>query len=154
MRSDLIKSDIIHEFLIPLQIISLAKKELRGKVRLQKLIFLTQEKSKQKLDFNFEPAPLGPLSDHVNYMLVKMNELGLIEERKELTKSGNDVFCYKITSSGNKLLEFASASNMLNNDTVEAINSVYREYGTMPYVDLLNYVHEAYPKYHLKNITI
>ena len=71
-------TNLLDEFPVPLEIIA-HDNEIRGKVRLQKLVFLSQIHLGKKYNYDFEPAPLGPLSDHVNYLLGRMTELGVIE---------------------------------------------------------------------------
>ena len=139
--------------MVPLEIISLAD-EIRGKVRLQKLVFLSQISLGEKYDYKFEPAPLGPLSDHVNYILRRMTELGVIEEKIKSTHSGNDVYCYNITDRGEKFLESAKHNEVLNQKEIKTINSVYQKYGKMSYVKLLDFVHSEYPEYHLKEVML
>ena len=87
---------------IPLEIISCG--EIRGKVRLQKLVFLSQDLLKKKHDYGFAPAPLGPLSDSLNYLVGIMEESGMIEENIKSTRSGNSVYCYNITDIGKQIL--------------------------------------------------
>lgn len=146
----MIDGQITKNILIPLQIISLAEKiPLRGKIRLQKLVFLTQEKSKRKFDYDFEPAPLGPLSEVLNTSIATMKELGFIEEAVEMTRSGNDVYCYSITEFGLDFLKFGIKSGLLLPEIKKASDAVFKEYGRMPYVQLLDFVHDEYPEYKL-----
>lgn len=146
-------ANLLDEFTIPLEIISRGD-EIRGKVRLQKLVFLTQVSLGKKYDYGFEPAPLGPLSDRVNYLLRRMAELGVVEESIESTKSGNDVYCYKITDAGHEILGHVKKLKMLSQKEIEKIDSVYEKYGNMPYVELLDFVHAKYPHYHVKEIKL
>lgn len=146
-------TNLLDEFTVPLEIIS-HDDEIRGKVRLQKLVFLSQIHLGGKYDYDFEPAPLGPLSDYVNYLLVRMTELGVIEENIKSTSSGNDVYCYKITNTGKKFLASAKQNGVLNQKEIKTIDSVYKKYGKMSYVKLLDFVHTKYPEYHLKEVTL
>ncbi|MDH3617563.1 MAG: Panacea domain-containing protein [Nitrosopumilus sp.] len=146
-------TNLLDEFPIPLEIIS-HDSEIRGKVRLQKLVFLSQVQLGKKYDFEFEPAPLGPLSDRVNYLLGRMTELGIIEEKIKSTASGNDVYCYRITATGKKFLESAKQNKVLSKEEIKTIDSVFKKYGKMSYVELLDLVHKKYPEYHLKEVTL
>lgn len=145
--------NLLDEFAFPLEIISHAD-EIRGKIRLQKLIFLSQTSLKEKYDYGFEPAPLGPLSDHVNYLLGRMTELGVVEENIKSTPSGNNVYCYKITDAGKKILGYAKKSRVLSQKDIKKIDTVYKKFGEMSYVKLLDFVHKTYPEYHLKDVTL
>lgn len=146
-------TNLLDEFPVPLEIIA-QDSEIRGKVRLQKLVFLSQIDLGEEYDYEFEPAPLGPLSDHVNYLLGRMTELGIIKENIKSTPSGNDVYCYEITDTGEKFLESAKHNGVLNQKEVKIIDSVYKKYGKMSYVKLLDFVHNEYPEYHLKEVTL
>ena len=146
-------TNLLNEFSVPLEIIS-HDDEIRGKVRLQKLVFLSQTRLGKRYDYDFEPAPLGPLSDHVNYLLGRMTELGIIEENIRTTSSGNDVYCYKITDTGEEILEFVKHNGVLSKKEIRTIDSVYKKYGKMSYVKLLDFVHDKYPEYHLKDVTL
>lgn len=146
-------TNLLDKFPIPLEIIS-HDEEIRGKVRLQKLVFLTQSHLGEKYNYNFEPAPLGPLSDHVNYLIGRMTELGVIEEKVKSTPSGNDVYCYNITDTGKKFLASAKRNGVLSQKEIKVIDTVYKKYGKMSYVELLDFVHNEYPEYHLKEVTL
>jgi len=138
--------------LIPLKIIALAgNKSLRGRIRLQKLVFLSQIKAKQDGLFYFEPAPFGPLSNELNDTISQLSSLDLIDEIVESTQSGNDVYCYKITNEGSLFLETGIKAGNLPTILNSAIESVYNEFGEMPYVDLLEYVHNKYPDFKLED---
>ena len=145
-------ANLIEELLTPLQIISCG--EIRGKVRLQKLVFLSQNLLKKKYNYEFMPAPLGPLSNNLNYLLGIMEESGMIEENTKSTSSGYSVYCYKITDIGKQILSSAKQQKILSVAAVKTISSVYNQYGNMPYVELLNFIHGKYPEYHLKQITL
>ncbi len=137
--------------LVILEIISHSDNHLRGKTRLQKLVFLTQEDNGAAINYDFEPAPLGPLSEDVNYQIMKLKELDLVEETVESTESGNSVFCYRLTGTGREVLH--NGKKQADFKTMEKIiKRVYDKYGTMPYIKLLDFVHKTYPNYHLKGI--
>jgi len=138
--------------LVPLKIIALAgNKTLRGRIRLQKLVFLSQIKAKEESLFYFEPAPFGPLSNELNDAVSQLASLDLIDEIAESTSSGNDVYCYKITDEGSLFLETGIKAGNLPSALNTAIESVYDEFGQMPYVELLEYVHNKYPDFKLED---
>lgn len=127
--------------------ISLAGKSLTGKTRLQKLIFLSQEEFKGKFDFDFEPAPLGPLSYRLLDTVDELKKIGLLNEIKDFTDLGNRVYRYELTSEGKKVLQMGIDSKIITEDILKANKGVMKEYGDMPHVELLDYVHEKYPDY-------
>ncbi len=143
----------MNQNLIPLKLISLAgDKTLRGKVRLQKLVFLSQERIEGGTMFQFGPAPLGPLSDDLNGAINQLVGIGLIEEIVESTSSGNDVYCYHITKEGTLYLEAGKNAGSIPSSVDSVIESVYEEYGEMQYVELLDYIHDEYPEYKLGDL--
>ncbi len=107
---------------------------------------MSQQKAKRKFDYDFESAPFGPLSFKLNYTLERIKKLGLINESLEYTYSGNKVICYSLTKEGKELLDFG-ISKFMDADITKANQSVVSEYGDMPFVDLLDYVHAEYPEY-------
>lgn len=138
----------LKEALIPLHIISLSGKNLRGKTRLHKLVFLSQLRAKNKFDFEFSSAPMGPLSSNLNQTLDRFKKLNLLEEESELTFSGNEVICYSLTPDGRSLLNFG-LSKYLDSKIIKTNEEVVKEFGDMPYLDLLDYVHSKYPEYQI-----
>ena len=135
-----------------LQLVSL-EGTLRGRVRLQKLVFLTNERYRGDLGYEFEPAPLGPVSSHVSSGMIHLQQLGLVEETAESTSAGHTVFCYKITESGKKMVK---AIKKKDDDARlrKAIDATYEEHGKRGYVELLDFVHDEFPSYHLKHIRL
>lgn len=138
---------------VPLKLIECEGGGLRGKVRLQKLAFLVQAECRA-VDYGFQPAPLGPLSYPLNATMVRLQDLGMVDETCEPTPSGNTVFCYKLTRRGGSLLRAMDDRNQVDKDLRAAVLSTYGKYGSMSYVDLLDLVHQEYPRYHLKNVHI
>ena len=135
-----------------LQLVSL-ETVFRGRVRMQKLVFLTNERYKGDLGYEFEPAPLGPVSSSVSVGMLRLQQLGLVEETAQSTSAGHTVFCYKITESGKKMIR-AITKNDDDAKLGKAIEATYEEYGKRGYVDLLDFVHEKFPHYHLKHIRL
>jgi uncharacterized protein YwgA len=145
----MIEDNALEDILIPLKIISL-EQPFRGKTRLQKLVFLfNQKESGNKFDFKFEAAPLGPLSHKLNHLLERIKKLELLKETVSQTPNGNDVILYTLTKSGSKFLDFGITTAVLPHEVLEEIRSTFSEYGAMQYIDLLDYVHIKYPEYKL-----
>lgn len=143
------EDEVLQYLLIPLYLISLAGESLRGKTRLQKFVFLTQKKANDVFDFEFEPAPLGPLSHKLNHYLERMIKMGLLKDDVGTTPSGNEVISYSLTTSGKKLLDFGIKSGYVEQNIQQAIESISSEYENTSYIDLLDYVHDEYPEYKL-----
>ena len=138
---------------VPLKLIECEGGRLRGKVRLQKLAFLVQAKC-GGVDYGFQPAPLGPLSYPLNATMVRLRDLGMVDENREPTPSGNTVFCYSLTENGRSFLRAMDAGDRAGSGLQDAVQSTYNEYGDMSYVDLLDLVHQKHPEYHMKDVPI
>jgi len=136
--------------LIPLDLISHAGGEMRGKTRLQKLIFLSQKEFKGEFDFNFDKAPLGPLSYDLLNKMDELIELGLIKRNEDKTDFGYKVFKYKITDEGQDFLEFGKSRSLISKKIIDANKKTVSKYGTKSHMELLNYVHEKYPKFQVQ----
>ena len=141
------------ELFVPLELLDRGGGMIRGKVRLQKLAFLIQRKSRE-IDYEFEPAPLGPLSYPLGDVMRSLQKLGLTEEKTEDTASGNRVFCYYLTGRGRSLLEVVRGDGGLSPALQEAVRQVHEKYGGMSYLKLLDLVHRRYPAYHLRGISL
>ena len=135
-----------------LQLVSL-EAVFRGRVRMQKLVFLANERYRGDLEYEFEQAPLGPVSSLVSGGIRHLQQLGLVEEKTESTNAGHTVFCYNITESGKKLIE-AIRKNDDDPELSRDIDETYEEHGKLGYVELLDFVHEKFPHYHLKHIRL
>ncbi len=137
------------DLLIPLHLISLAGEYLSGKTRLQKLVFLSQIEFNGNFDFNFGKAPLGPLSYKLLDIVDELIDLGFIKRQQETTDFGYKVFRYSVTEEGKQFLEFGKEKSLLTTQTISANESVMKEYGSIPHVQLLDYVHNEYPNYRI-----
>ena len=140
---------IADELFAPLVLLDCGAGGIRGKVRLQKLIFLVQKKY-EMIDYEFEPAPLGPLSSKLTNIMFQLQQLGFAREETELTKSGYPIFCYHLTAHGRTLLDAIRTSGSVNKNLQTAIHETHSAYGHMKYLDLLDFVHAEYPRYRLK----
>ena len=141
------------ELFVPLVLLDCGAGEIRGKVRLQKLIFLVQQRY-AAIDYEFEPAPLGPLSYKLTNVMFQLQHLGLAREETEHTQSGHAIFCYYLTERGRSLLKVVRNSRDMSDDLQTAIRETHRAYGSMKYLDLLQFVHREYPDYHIKGISL
>lgn len=135
------------ELLIPLHTIQLCGNLLRGKTRLQKLVFLSQEEFKGNFDYDFQPAQFGPLSYKLNHGIGRLKQLGLIKEKIGSTVSGNTIYEYSVTKEGKNFLEFNLQNNILDSKTINSNRKAVEQYNSMYYGELLDYVHEKYPLY-------
>lgn len=139
-----------NSLLIPLDLISYAGGVMRGKTRLQKLVFLSQKEFEGGFDFNFDKAPLGPLSYDLLNKMDELIELGLIKRNEDKTDFGYKVFKYKITNEGKEFLEFGKSRSLISKKITDANKKTIDKYGRKSHMELLDYVHEKYPKFQVK----
>ena len=119
---------------------------LKGKTRLQKLVFLCQTEFKGGFDYEFTPAQFGPLSYKLNHAIQRAKKLGLIEETLGVTTNGNPVFSYALTHEGENFLEYSRQSKKIDDELHKAIKNTVNTYGNTSFGDLLDYVHTQYPE--------
>ena len=135
------------ELLVPLYLIKLSDGVLRGRTRLQKLVFLSQQAMKGKVNYNFRKAPFGPLSYELYSVMEQLSEMDFVIEDTDITDSGNEVVIYELTEEGEEFLDFALTKSILSSTMKNAIAHVFEQYGEMSYVDLLDRVHTDFPQY-------
>ena len=68
----------ITDVILLLFLISSVGDSVKGKIRLQKLVFLAQEEFNGGFDFKFKPAQFGPLSYILNQTILRAKRLGLL----------------------------------------------------------------------------
>lgn len=141
------------ELFVPLGLLECGGGMIRGKVRLQKMAFLAQQRG-GTVDYEFVPAPLGPLSYRLTSVMEQLQQMGLAEEDAERTASGNPVYCYRLTGLGRSVLGALRSGAEIPEALQDAVRAVHGEYGGMSYRKLLDFVHEQYPVYHLKGISL
>jgi uncharacterized protein YwgA len=141
------KSELQAKAVLVLYIIRLGGRTFRGRTRLQKLIFLTQEQVKELKGFKFRPAQQGPLSYEVYQLMNSLQALGLVEESEDRTFAGHKVICYRLSNQGRSFLEFAAEKELVPQSIYAAAKRVFKEYGDLPYMSLIDKVHSEYPEY-------
>ncbi len=133
--------------ILPLYLISKAEGRFRGRTRLQKLVFLVQKAMGDSFDFEFNPAEQGPLSYRLYQRMENLGALNLVKELQGRTVSGNPLMRYELTAEGKSFLDFVMQRNQLPPNLRTAADKVYAEYGTLPFIELLDRVHTEYPQY-------
>lgn len=135
------------EALVPLYIVSLSEGCLKGRTRLQKIIFLVQDKLAKIVDYEFQKAYYGPYSYKLCSIVDELASLGVLEEVVETTASGHDMICYQMTKSGQALLRHWLNQNMLSQRAKKGIDNIFDEYGRIPLPLLVRRVYREYPEW-------
>ena len=138
--------NLIHS-LIPLYLMHLAGGKLKGRTRLQKLVFLTQRKLDNEADFGFVKGWYGPVSYKLLEVVQNLTETGLIEERTGETKSGFEVSEYQLTKAGRNFIDLALNKHMMPQKTRSKVEEAFEEYGRLPFIKMLDKVHRDYPEW-------
>jgi len=140
------------ETLIPLYFIYLSRLPLRGRTKLQKLVFLFQMKTGVNVDYQFDKEYYGPYSFKLHLILDNLKSMGFVHEKSETTPSGNVVVQYELTRSGESLLAFACEKGELQLKIRESIERIHKEYGILSLIELINRVYEEFPEWTEKSI--
>jgi len=141
------KKNINLEAIIPLYIVSLSRGCLRGRTKLQKLVFLIQDKLARVLDYDFQKGYYGPYSYKLHSIVDELVTLGFLDEIVETTASGNNMMCYQITDSGQALLRHWLAQDILPQKARRNIDDIYDKYGRLPLPLLVRKVYKEHPEW-------
>jgi len=135
------------ESLIPLYFIYLSKRPLRGRTKLQKLVFLLQMKTGIGVDYQFAKGYYGPYSFKLHLILDSLKSMGFVHEKSETTSSGNTVIQYQLSPSGKSFVTFACEKGRLPLKIRESIEKIHKEYGILSLIELINRVYEEFPEW-------
>jgi len=141
------------ESLIPLYFVQLSGGVLKGETRLQKLMFVAQNRLRH-VDYDFEKAWYGPYSARLSGIMRNLASLGLLEIKTGKTRAGYGVTEYNMTSDGKALLKYASQRRILHRQLAQKLRETYDEYGKLGLMDLLKRVYAEYPQWVTKSVLI
>ncbi len=129
-------------------ILSLADK-IEGRTRMQKIVFLIQQKIKNKnIDYEFKPFDFGPFSDVLCDVIKNLSENGLLEERVTTSASGMSTkYVYRITEKGLNEFRNISKSMQFKQDELNVAKEIINENKDVGIVDLINRVHSDFPDF-------
>ena len=122
---------------------------IRGRIRLQKLVFYTQEelrKLQAKGMYSFRPFRLGPYSTELYRDISWLTFEEVIREKTESLSDGTNYSSFALTSKGvaevQKLLENPQWAAVYN-----IVANVKKRFANIPLESLLNQVHSDFPEY-------
>lgn len=126
--------------------------EIRGKTRLQKLVFLAQDDLKNRgysSKYAFRPYYYGPFNRQLYTDIEWLNMNDLIEVKSDFTPMGY-ISQYKITKKGlEEIQEIIQKNNFY--EIEDTINNSLKKYQEYSIGELVEYVHNEYEKYKLKD---
>ena len=98
------------------------KKPIRGRTRLQKIVFLLKIHYGVPFSFRFRPYYYGPYSDELSNLMSFLNALNFTEERAEFLEPGIIRFNYTLTERGRKYIE--NVEKKLDKETLKIIKKL------------------------------
>ena len=137
------------EYLIPLYLIYRMNGEIRGRTRVQKLIFLAKEELKQRnlnINIRFTAWAYGPFSrDLMDALKIQVKEGVLLESCEE--SPWGIVYVYRLTENGRELIESALERGLLEKEVREKVDEIVDKYGSMPLPQLISKIYNEYSEY-------
>jgi uncharacterized protein YwgA len=138
---------------IPLALLKLASdNEIQGITRFQKLVFLLQEGDLLNMDeisddekFDYKPHNYGPYSKELHDWLDELAKQGTIEREIKETPAGNEKEVYHWSDEGDDAI--ADTDILTDEDMSGRVSAVLDEFNSIPLLELLDEVYEAYPEY-------
>ena len=123
--------------------------EIRGKTKLQKLVFLLDKELNIIKDqgYNFVPYKYGPFSKELIEDVEMLILTGLVETKEEVKEFNGEevtIAIYKLTDRGKNIAR--RIYDELTDEEKRRINKL-KEFNTMSARSLTEYVHRRYPEY-------
>ena len=126
------------------------EKQIDGRTRLQKLVFLAQKETSKSLpsEYTFIPYDYGPFSADLLHDVDDLKQAGYIIENQEYGPQGKK-YIYELTEEGEdavqeSLNDLAKNSAKAIEETSEFIEGMFNN---TPITRLLEYVYNNYPKF-------
>jgi hypothetical protein len=117
---------------------------IRGKTRIQKIVFLLQREKGFPLRYTFYPYQQGPLSFELIEDLNSLISSGLVIESISETQYGPR-YDYRLSNIGNIYVE-KIVEGKLNQIEKAKVQSVINRWNYIDLEKLLDYVHRKYPE--------
>jgi hypothetical protein len=133
------------EGLVPLYLVYLSKGLLRGRTRLQKLIFLVQMKLPGYVNYEYRKDLYGPCSYKLFSILDNLVNLGFLESETHRTNSGNSVVCYRLNPIGRSMIMSAIRNKEIPKSLQVKTKEIFADYGDTSMIDLIKRVYAEYP---------
>lgn len=140
--------------LLPLLLLNANEGEsVKGRTRLQKLIFLIQQRLEEEGDtvewgYHFRPYDYGPFAKGIYDDIEQLHRRGFVIEKEDRLDQEDDViqYDYELTDEGKKALwqyagrETLSEVKGMTEQVKEQFNSIHLQ-------ELIDYVYTEYPEY-------
>ncbi len=112
-----------------------------GKTRMQKLVYLAQNKKNDYL-FNYMNYLHGPFSSELSKTIDELKSNGFISEVVSVTPSGYQLYSYSLTKDGKSFLPVLQSINNSFYEWKQISDKVVSDYAELKLDDLLKIVYE------------
>lgn len=133
------------ETIVPLYLVYLSEGSLRGRTRLQKLVFLVQMKTSNFLEYDFKKDLYGPCSYKLFKIVDNLVSLGLLDMKTQKTKAGNSVISYSLNPLGRSMVQSAIRNKEIPKPLRMKTKKIFQLYGSNSLVELVKRVYDEYP---------
>lgn len=145
----------MHRKLLPLALMYADDGEsVEGRTRMQKLIFLMQQKMAERShdlvesnEYDFIAYDYGPFSKDLYGDLDRMIEQGYIEEEEEEFGPGKIKYDYSILDDGEEFIETQLKTSQKAKDILEMAAKLKEEHNDKLLSELIDEVYSEYPEY-------
>lgn len=140
--------------LLPLALLYAADdQQVEGRTRIQKLVFLTQERlgTGESDPFTFIPYDYGPFSTDLLNQLERLEARSFIRIDEERTYGGSKRFTYRLTDAGADYVDRQSFDET-DSRVVRTASEVVEEFNDVMLFELLDYVYDRHPKYKERSV--
>jgi uncharacterized protein YwgA len=126
-----------------------ANEPVKGRTRIQKLMFLTYQergvKKEVKEEMKYFPHKAGPFSPDLWDDLEFLRLAKVVEDYGYLDEQNEELQEFKLSEKGLKLAE--QLKEQVDPKILNLIRQIKNEYNAMPLRNLLRYVYARYPEY-------
>jgi len=123
-----------------LNVLNESKEGVFGAVRFQKLLFLVWKELNTPICYTFYKREMGPHSRELKTDLEYLAEIGCINIETSPTAESNDLFIYRISSEGKRVLSRVNPYEAY----IDRFKLLLSSYGYKKLDDILDYVHTNY----------
>jgi len=140
--------------LLPLMLLSANEGEpVKGRTRLQKLIFLIQQRLEEEgstveWGYHFRPYDYGPFAKGIYDDIEQLHRRGYVTEKEDRLDQDDDViqYDYALTDEGREALRQYATQEELSN-LQEMTEQVKGRFNSIHLQELIDYVYTEYPEY-------
>jgi uncharacterized protein YwgA len=129
----------LDNILLILASLNFCKKPIKGRTRLQKMIFLLKEENGIPFDFEFRPYFYGPYSEQLSDFVHLLNALNLVEEETEYLGTGIVRYNYILTEKGKEYyMMFKEKAEKESEDVIEKLEKGVKAVCKLPTPELIS----------------